>query len=176
MWFRNLKMFCQILPRYSQSIKRVIDTWSVLWAEKKKIIKKIVFLYGHLVSVTLKYHRKNNSLIRYYSWTSLQRPPWGHKKVAVAEKFKQESLCMDCPPKMWPLWRGGREWRLHCTIDPKLILTLAFASSFTSNLWHIIFDRDPDINFVIDGDLSTSLCWSDHLGRVVQSWVKITQG
>ena len=35
MWSQNLKMFRQILPRYSQSIKRVIDTRSVLRAEKK---------------------------------------------------------------------------------------------------------------------------------------------
>ena len=26
----------------------------------------------------------------------------------------------------------------------------------------IIFDRDPDSHFVIDGDLYTALCWSDH--------------
>ena len=96
--------------------------------KKKDITKKIVFPYDHLVGVTLKYHRKNNFLIRYYKWTFPQRPPWGQKKVAVVERFKQES----------------------------------FAFSFTWNLWHIIFDRDPDSHFIIDGDLSTALCWSDH--------------
>ena len=27
-----------------------------------------------------------------YSWTSLQRPPWGQKKVAIVERLKQESM------------------------------------------------------------------------------------
>ena len=40
--------------------------------------------------------------------------PWGQNKVAVLEKFKQESMYPDCPPKKltivgrWPLWRGDR--------------------------------------------------------------------
>ena len=56
----------------SQSIEQLIDTRCVFRAEKKKdIIKKIVFPYDHLVSVTLKYHRKNNFLIRY----STNEPP-----------------------------------------------------------------------------------------------------
>ena len=56
----------------SQSIEQVIDSRCVFRAEKKKeIIKKIVFPYDHLVSVTLKYHRKNNFLIRY----STNEPP-----------------------------------------------------------------------------------------------------
>ena len=74
-------------------------------------------------------HRKNNFPIRYYKWTFPQRsPPWWQKKVAVVQRFKQES----------------------------------FAFSFTSNLWRIIFDRDPDSHFVIDGDLYNAICWSDH--------------
>ena len=32
-----------------------------------------------------------NNLI--YSWTSLQQPPWGQKKVAVVERLKQEWKC-----------------------------------------------------------------------------------
>ena len=57
----------------SQSIEQVVDSRCVFRAEKKKeeIIKKIVFPYDHLVSVTLKYHRKNNFLIRY----STNEPP-----------------------------------------------------------------------------------------------------
>ena len=27
-----------------------------------------------------------------YSWTSPQRPLWGQKKVAILERFKQESM------------------------------------------------------------------------------------
>ena len=62
--FKNIK-FGQILPGDSQSIEQVIDTRCVFRAEKKDIVKKIVFPYDHLVSVTLKYHRRNNFLIRY---------------------------------------------------------------------------------------------------------------
>ena len=36
---------------------------------------------------------KNPQLIQeYYSWTSLQRPPWGQKKVAIVERFKREPM------------------------------------------------------------------------------------
>ena len=31
-----------------------------------------------------------------YSWTSPQRPPWGQKKVAVVERFKQASMYGRC--------------------------------------------------------------------------------
>ena len=63
--FKNIK-FGQILPSDSQSIEQVIDTRCVFRTEKKKgFIKKIVFPYDHLVSVTLKYHRRNLFLIRY---------------------------------------------------------------------------------------------------------------
>ena len=38
---------------------------------------------------------KNPQLIQeYYSWTSLQRPPWGQKKVAIVGGLN-ESQCMD---------------------------------------------------------------------------------
>ena len=102
------------IPRFSKYW--ATDRYSVCFSSRKKkdIIKKIVFPYDHLVSVTLKYHRKNNFLIRY----STNEPPHnGH----LGDRRK------------WP-----------------------------SNLWHIIFDRDPDSHFVIDGDLYTALCWSDH--------------
>ena len=43
-----------------------------------------------------------------YSWTFPQRPPWGQKKVAVIERFKQESVCGLSAKKVavverWPL-------------------------------------------------------------------------
>ena len=84
-----------------------------------------------IILSVLKYHRKNNFLIRYYKWTFPQRPPWGQKKVAVLERFKQES----------------------------------FAFSFTSILWHIIFDRDPDSPFIIDGDLPPHFA-----GLIIRWW------
>ena len=99
-------------------ILKVLSNWSILGVffepKKKRYYKENCIPYDHLVSVTLKYHRKNNFLIRY----STNEPPHnGH----LGDRRK------------WP-----------------------------SNLWHIIFERDSDSHFVIDGDLSTALCWSDH--------------
>ena len=103
MWSRNSKkMSCQILPRDSESVKRVIDTRSVFRAEERKIIKKIVFLYGHLVSVTLKYHRKNNFLIRYYSWP-LYKGHLGDTKKWPFQRSLNKSHCV------WTVrQKGGR--------------------------------------------------------------------
>ena len=46
---------------------------------------------------------KNRTSTSIYSWTSLQRPPWGQKKVAALQRWLlwrswNESECMDCPP------------------------------------------------------------------------------
>ena len=34
----------------------------------------------------------SESYKKLYSWISLQRPPWGQKKVAAVERFKQELI------------------------------------------------------------------------------------
>ena len=56
-----------------------------------------------------------------YSRTSLQRPPWGQKKVAIVERFKQESMYGLSAPKKVAVIKsperdgrcgGGRSGRL----------------------------------------------------------------
>ena len=35
---------------------------------------------------------QSHHFIFIYSWTSLQRPPWEQKKVAIVERLKQECM------------------------------------------------------------------------------------
>ena len=47
---------------------------------------------------------QSHHFIFIYSWTSLQRPPWGQEKVAIVERWPllrgwNKSECMDCPSK-----------------------------------------------------------------------------
>ena len=63
-------------------------------------------------------HSMNQHSVSYknlYSWTPPQRPLWGQKKVAVVEKFKQESIYGLSAEKNWLLWRGGRRGGFDCS-------------------------------------------------------------
>ena len=53
--------------------------------------------------ITKVYYKVNSSL------TSLQRPPWGQKKVAIVERFKRESTYGLSAKKKWPLKRSRKE-------------------------------------------------------------------
>ena len=92
--FKNIK-FSKILPRDSQSIEPVIDTRCVFRAKKKDIIKKIVFPYDHLVSVTLKYHRiSHHSFVA--QWQTIRdsdRVVIGSTPVGEHECFSSMPLC-----------------------------------------------------------------------------------
>ena len=55
-----------------------------------------IFLFFNLYmpcKVNTKYPRYSRPMKeKKYSWTSPHRPPWGQKKVAFVERFKQESM------------------------------------------------------------------------------------
>ena len=62
---------------------------------------------------------KNKTNRKEYIWTSLRRPNWAQKKVAIVERWKQEWMSRMSAKKMaaverWPLWRGSRLWRFDC--------------------------------------------------------------
>ena len=78
-----------------------------------------------------------------YSWTSLQRPPWGQKKVAIVERFKQESMYglsaqksgrYEKPGKRWSLWKWSfMEVRLHYKF--RQLIFLQHAMDSMSHKW-----------------------------------------
>ena len=103
-----------------------------------------------------------------YSWTSLQRPPWGQKKVAIVERFKQESMYglsaqksgrYEKPGKRWSLWEWSFvEVRLHHKF--RQLIFLQHAMDSMSHKWLLMdsyyncdnyFMRKCDtINYICD--------------------------
>ena len=74
-----------------------------------------------------------------YSWTFPQRPPWGQRKVAVVERFKQESVCGLSAKKVavverWPLC--GDPTVFHSE-DTFVFLYLSLLMIFKSRLFPI---------------------------------------
>ena len=74
-----------------------------------------------------------------YSWTFSQRPPWGQRKVAVVERFKQESVCGLSAKKVavverWPLCGDPTVFHSEDTFD---FLYLSLLMIFKSRLFPI---------------------------------------
>ena len=89
--------------------------------------------------ITKDYYKVN------YSWTSLQRPPRGQKKVAIVERFKQESMYglsakksgrYKKPGKRWSLWKWSFvEVRLHHKFRQLIFLQHAMDSKSHNDSW-----------------------------------------
>ena len=47
-----------------------------------------------------------------YSWTSPQKPPWRQYKVAIVERFTQDSMNGLSTKKKWSLLKGGCCWEV----------------------------------------------------------------